>query len=115
MTFAKQGAAIKVSFSTARACKNIVWEYSDRLISGTMVALSPAKDCFKSQCVIATVAARPLDQVKQHPPRVDLYFANPDEAYFDPQQEWIMVEARTGYLEAVRHTMRTLQLMNGEW
>lgn len=80
-----------------------------------MVALSPAKDCFKSRCVIAIVAARPVEQVKRHPPLVDLYFANPDEAYFDPQQEWIMVQPRTGYLESVRHTMRTLQLMNDEW
>jgi helicase required for RNAi-mediated heterochromatin assembly 1 len=115
MTFAKQGFAIKISFSTARACKNIVWEYSSRLVSGSMVALSPAKDCFESQCVIAIVAARPLEQVKQHPPLVDLYFANPDEAYFDPQQEWIMVQPRSGYLESVRHTMTTLQLMKDEW
>lgn len=115
MTFARQGVAIKVSFSTTRACKNIVWEYSSRLISGSMVALSPARDCFKSQCVIAIVAARPLDQLKQYPPQVDLFFANPDEAHFDPQQEWIMVQPHSGYLESVRHTMRTLQLMKTEW
>ncbi|KAH8701780.1 putative DEAD box helicase [Talaromyces proteolyticus] len=114
ITFALRGAGIKVSFSTARAQKNIVWDYSSRLIAGSMVALSPAKDCFKTQCVIAVVAARPVEQVKQLPHQVDLFFANPDDAQFDTQKEWIMVQPRSGYLESVRHTMRALQLMNEE-
>ncbi|KAL2002464.1 hypothetical protein VTN02DRAFT_6731 [Thermoascus thermophilus] len=114
VTFAQRGLAVRVQFSTARAGKNIVWEYSKRLISGSIVALSPANDLFQSKCVVAVVAARPLDGVKQQPPQVDLFFARAEDADFDPQREWVMVEARTGYYEASRHTMTALQRMTME-
>ncbi|KAJ9219090.1 hypothetical protein DTO169C6_8600 [Paecilomyces variotii] len=114
ITFAQKGVAVKVRFSTARAGKNIVWEYTKRLMSGTIVALSPANDCFQSKCVVAVVAARPLEGVKQQPPEIDLLFARAEDADFDPQQEWIMVEAKTGYYEAHRHTMTALQKMATE-
>ncbi|KAE8146473.1 P-loop containing nucleoside triphosphate hydrolase protein [Aspergillus avenaceus] len=114
ITFAQQGMAFRIRFSTHRAGKSIVWEYSKRLIAGSIVALSPADDLFKTKCVIAIVAARPLEGVKQQPPEVDIYFARPEDAAFDPQQEWIMVEAKTGYYESARHTMTALQKMNTE-
>ncbi|KAL1853711.1 hypothetical protein Plec18170_005102 [Paecilomyces lecythidis] len=114
ITFAQKGVAIKVRFSTARAGKNIVWEYSKRLISGNIVALSPSSDCFQSKCAVAVVAARPLEGVKKQPPEIDLLFARAEDADFDPQQEWIMVEAKTGYYEAHRHTMTALQKMARE-
>lgn len=114
ITFAQKGVAIKVRFSTARAGKNIVWEYSKRLISGNIVALSPSSDCFQSKCAVAVVAARPLEGVKQQPPEIDLLFSRAEDADFDPQQEWIMVEAKTGYYEAHRHTMTALQKMARE-
>ncbi|RLL98124.1 hypothetical protein CFD26_105657 [Aspergillus turcosus] len=94
--------------------KKIVWEYSKRLITGSVVALSPASDSFRSKCVIAVVAARPLEGVKQEPPEIDIFFSQPEDADFDPHQEWIMVEARTGYYEALRHTMTALQRLNRE-
>lgn len=114
ITFAQKGMAFRVQFSTNRAGKNIVWEYSKRLISGTVVALSPARDCFRTKCVIAVVAARPLEGVKLQPAEVDLYFARAEDAEFDPQKEWIMVESRTGYYESARHTMTALQKMAKE-
>ncbi|KAI2023264.1 hypothetical protein LOZ46_001595 [Ophidiomyces ophidiicola] len=114
VTFSHVGVAVKVQFSTVRAGKNIVWEYSKRLISGNIVALTPASDGFQRKCVIAIVAARPLDGLKAQPCEVDLLFANPDDVDFDCQQEWLMVEARNGYYEAHRHTLTALQKMSRE-
>lgn len=114
MTCAHSGIAIRVRFSTARAGKNIVWEYSSRLTTGNIVALTPASDAFKTKCVVAVVAARPLEGLKAFPPEVDLFFANGDDADFDCQQEWLMVEARNGYFEAYRHSLKALQKMTQE-
>ncbi|KAL2868538.1 putative DEAD box helicase involved in nonsense mediated decay [Aspergillus lucknowensis] len=114
LTFARRGLGFRIRFSTYRAGKNISWEYSKRLVSGSMVALSPAEDAFQTKCVIAIVAARPLEGVKQQPPEVDIFFANPADADFDPQLEWIMVEPKEGYYESARHTMAALQKMSRE-
>ncbi|KAF7587112.1 hypothetical protein BBP40_007703 [Aspergillus hancockii] len=114
ITFAQQGLAFRIRFSTARSEKNIVWEYSKRLITGTIVALSPVKNSFKTKCVVAVVAARPLEGVKMHPSEIDIYFAQPEDSEFDPHQEWVMVEAKTGYYESMRHTMTALQKMDRE-
>ncbi|KAI9793563.1 MAG: hypothetical protein M1816_007996 [Peltula sp. TS41687] len=113
-TFSQKGPAARVVFSTARAGKRIIWEQSKRLITGTLVALSPVQDKFRRDCKIAIVAARPLSGVQANPPEVDLFFSNPEESEIDPMQEWLMVEARTGYFEAYRHTMVGLQRMAGE-
>ena len=86
-----------------------MWEQSKRLITGSLVALSPASDMFKTTCRIAVVAARSLEAVQQNPPEIDIYFGGPHEIEIDPQQEWVMVEARNGYYEAYRHTLRSLQ------
>ncbi|KAN0081056.1 hypothetical protein V8E54_004260 [Elaphomyces granulatus] len=61
LTFTYNGLATKVQFSTARAGKNVVWKRPKRLITGSIVALSPAYDHSRSQCVVAVVAARPLE------------------------------------------------------
>ncbi|KAK2795176.1 hypothetical protein FQN52_006102 [Onygenales sp. PD_12] len=111
LTCTDAGIAIRVQFSTARAGKNIVWEYSPRLTSGNIVALTPANDMFKTKCVIAVVAARPLAALKTTPPEIDLFYARAEDAEFDHQQEWVMVEARSGYFEASRHTLTALQKM----
>lgn len=114
ITLGNAGVAARITFSTQRAGKNIVWEYSKRLITGNMVALSPADDAFQSKCVLAIVAARPLEQLKGDVPEVDIYFARPEDADFDPQKEWLMVEAKAGYFEAHRHTLMALQKMSRE-
>ncbi|KAE8157032.1 P-loop containing nucleoside triphosphate hydrolase protein [Aspergillus tamarii] len=114
ITFTQQGVATRIRFSTIRSGKNIVWEYSKRLQTGTIVALSPAVDSFRNKCVIAVVAARPLNGVKQCPPEIDIYCARSVDAEFDPHQEWVMVEAKDGYFESMRHTMTALQKMSRE-
>lgn len=101
-------------FSTARAGKKIIWEQSKRLIAGTLIALSPIEDKFRQDCRIAVVAARPLAGVQANPPEVDIFFAIPEELEIDPLQEWLMVEARSGYFEAYRHTLIGLQRMARE-
>ena len=109
MTFTQQGIAARVTFSLRRAGKKIVWEQSKRLITGNMVALTPTRDMFRNECKVAIVAARPLAGVQQSPAEIDLFFATPEEIEIDPQVEWVMVEARSGYFEAYRHTLLALQ------
>ncbi|RDK39409.1 ATP binding protein [Aspergillus phoenicis ATCC 13157] len=114
ITFAQRGLGIKIRFSTSRAEKNIVWEYTKRLVSGSIVALSPADDVFQQKCVVAIVAARPLEGVQKYPSEIDIFLARPEDFEFDPQKEWIMVEAKDGYYESVRHTMAALQKLEQE-
>jgi helicase required for RNAi-mediated heterochromatin assembly 1 len=55
-----------------------------------------------------------LEGVKLQPPEVDIFFADPADADFDPQLEWIMVQSKEGYYESARHTMTALQKMSRE-
>ena len=79
------GAAFRVEFSHERSAKQIRWEQSKRLVAGTIVALTPEKDMFRSICKIAVVAARPyVGGLDQNPPQIDLFWSDSDEAVFDP-------------------------------
>lgn len=119
MFFTKLGAAFRISFSTEMSETKVVWEGSDRLTPGTLVALSTPEDKFQTICHVAVVAARPLlgglipDKTKGEgentPPRVDVFWANPDTAVIDPSEEMVMIEAQGGYFETVRHAMVGLQ------
>ncbi|KAL8862093.1 MAG: hypothetical protein Q9178_001548 [Gyalolechia marmorata] len=109
LTFAHGGIAAKVTFSLRRTGKKIIWEQSKRLLQGTLVALTPAQDMFKSICKVAVVAARPLSGVQSNPPAIDIFFGDPNQIAIDPQQEWVMVESSGGYFEAYRHTLKSLQ------
>ncbi|MCJ1468415.1 hypothetical protein MMC07_007043 [Pseudocyphellaria aurata] len=114
LTFATSGIGARITFSLRRAGKKVLWEQSKRLVSGSMVALTPANDMFKTICRVATVAARPLAGVMMNPPEIDIFFASPTEIEIDPQQEWVMAECKDGYFEAYRHTLRSLQRMSVE-
>ncbi|KAI9664287.1 MAG: hypothetical protein M1829_005842 [Trizodia sp. TS-e1964] len=113
LTFSPQGPAAKVTFTAARAGKRIAWSQSKRLVQGGIVALTPASDMFQTKCIVATIAARPLSGVEERS-EVDIFFADPAEIEIDPQEEFVMVESRTGYFEATRHTLRALQLLMTE-
>lgn len=89
----------------------MLWKQSKRLLPGSLVALTPAKDMFKSVCRIAIVAARPLTGIQSNPPEIDLFWSRPEDIEMDPLEEWVMVESRNGYFEAYRHTLRSLQKM----
>lgn len=114
LTFSNKGLGVRVSFSLTRVGKNIRWEQSKRLISGSLVALTPTNDMFKSKCIVAVVAARPLDGVRLNPPELDLFFAQPKDLNLDPDIEWFMVEERSSFFEAQRHTLIALQKMTRE-
>lgn len=112
--FSHTGIAARIQFSTRRANASILWAGSKRLLSGGIVALSPVGDNFSKKCVVAIVAARPTAGVQANPPEIDLFFFRSDDLEIDSRQEWIMVEARTGYFEAYRHTMKALQKLGNE-
>ena len=89
------------------------WEQSKRLITGTLVALSPFSDAFQTTCILATVLARPLSALQQKPPEIDLLFPHYHQE-IDPMQKWIMVECRASFFEASRYTLMALQHMMRE-
>ncbi|KAF2853992.1 hypothetical protein T440DRAFT_389338 [Plenodomus tracheiphilus IPT5] len=114
LVFSPRGLATRVAFSLSRVKKQIRWEQSKRLITGTLVALSPTDDAFQTKCILATVAARPLSSLGQNPPEIDLFFAQPEGQEIDPMRKWIMVECRSSFFEASRHTLLALQHMMRE-
>ena len=81
---------------------------------GTIVALSPSKDQFQTICRMAVVAARPITGVTQNPPQVDLFWASPEDAEIDPNEEFVMLEAKSGYIEASRHMLVAMQKLAHE-
>ncbi|TFA99058.1 Helicase required for RNAi-mediated heterochromatin assembly 1 [Trichoderma ghanense] len=115
----KQGACSRITFSTERVATPIDWRHSDRLTPGTLVALSPSWDNFRSKCIVATIATRSFNgravpdvEDGDNPfelPRVELFFANTSETLIDPVETFVMLEAKVSYFENVRHTMLSLQ------
>lgn len=114
LTFNNKGIATRIRFSTVRSGRKILWSSSKRLVSGTLVALTPTQDAFRTRCILATVAARPLANVEVDPPEIDIFFARMDDHEVDPQQTFVMIEATQGYYEAYRHTLRALQKQSQE-
>jgi helicase required for RNAi-mediated heterochromatin assembly 1 len=112
--FSPRGLAVSVTFSLSRVGKRIYWKQSKRLITGTLVALTPADNMFKSKCVLATVAARPLTALEQNPPGIDLFLASPTDIDINPNEPWLMVESRGSFFEASRHTLLALQKLMRE-
>lgn len=114
LTFTNKGIASRIRFSTARSCRKILWSSSKRLTSGTLVALTPTQDAFKTTCILATIAARPLENLEHDTPEVDLFFSDHKTYEIDPQNTYFMIEATQGYYEAYRHTLRALQKQSKE-
>lgn len=104
------GPMCQVQFSTERSGKKIRWSQTRRLTVGTLVAISTAKDHFKTICMPAIISEHRIrDGLDQNPPTIYFQWANLSDAIMDPNQELIMVETRYGYFEAVRHSMVGLQ------
>ena len=114
LTFANSGIAARVTFSLRRVGKRVNWEQSKRLLTGTIVALTPVNDAFKTCCRVAVVAARPIAGLNQNPPEIDIFFGGADQVEIDPQQEFLMVESRNGFYEGYRHTLQSLQMLSKE-
>ncbi|KAF4999787.1 hypothetical protein FDECE_11397 [Fusarium decemcellulare] len=117
--FSAAGPACRISFSTERSHTKVVWSKSARLTAGTLVALSPTTDNFRQQCFVAVVAARYLlgglepnrdaGEDENTPPRIEIFWSNCQDAILDPSAELVMIEAKGGYFETVRHSMVGLQ------
>jgi len=115
LTFTFKGIASRIRFSTARSGRTIKWSSSKRLTSGTLVALTPKDDYFKTKCILAIVAARPLQNLESGAaPEVDILFGDVNDLEIDSQNSYIMIEATQGYYEAYRHTLRALQKQSQE-
>ncbi|KAK0628320.1 P-loop containing nucleoside triphosphate hydrolase protein [Bombardia bombarda] len=107
---ARIGPIARVEFSTKRSKFAIKWQQSRRLVPGTIVAISTREDNFKTICKVATIAQRPFrGGLDQDPPLVDIMWANPEDAVFDPDLELVMIESRNGYYESTRHALIGLQ------
>lgn len=52
--------------------------------------------------------------VGANPPQIDIFWATPEDAEFDPTEEYVMIEARSGYFEASRHMLVALQKLMSE-
>ncbi|CAJ2503344.1 Uu.00g107380.m01.CDS01 [Anthostomella pinea] len=104
------GPMCRVQFSTERSGKKIRWTQTRRLTTGSLVALSTAEDGFKTICLPAVIADHPIrDGLDQNPPTIQIHWARSEDAIVDPTAELVIIEARTGYFEAVRHSMVGLQ------
>ncbi|KAI1137668.1 P-loop containing nucleoside triphosphate hydrolase protein [Hypoxylon sp. FL0543] len=104
------GPMCQVQFSTERSGKRIRWMQTRRLTVGTLVAISTASDCFQTICMPAIISEhRVRDGLDQNPPTIHFQWANLDDAVIDPNEELVMIESRSGYFEAVRHSMVGLQ------
>lgn len=82
-------------------------------MSGSLVALVPYNGEVPdvNELKVAVVAARPVAELERNPPRLDLFFARAEEGEIDNSRKWIMIEDRSGFFEAERHTLLALQRM----
>ncbi|ORY67508.1 P-loop containing nucleoside triphosphate hydrolase protein, partial [Pseudomassariella vexata] len=104
------GPLCRIEFSTERAGKKIRWTHTRRLTPGTLVVISTAKDSFKKICKPAIIADRMIKGgLDRNPSVIQIQWARCEDAVMDPTEELIMLEARLGFYEAVRHCMVGLQ------
>ncbi|KAI0018017.1 P-loop containing nucleoside triphosphate hydrolase protein [Xylariomycetidae sp. FL0641] len=104
------GPMCRIQFLTERSGKKIRWDQTRRLTTGSLVALSTATDGFRTTCIPAVIADHPIREgLDQNPPTIQIFWANIEDAILDPNLELVMLEARSGYFEAMRHSMLGLQ------
>ena len=85
------------------------------------MALSTAQDKFQTVCKVAVVTQRVLvgglepnvgaGEHPETPPRIDIAWACHGDAVLDPTVKMVMIEAKAGYYESVRHAMLGLRLL----
>ncbi|KAG0050771.1 hypothetical protein BGZ83_004460 [Gryganskiella cystojenkinii] len=106
LLFATMGLVHRMSFVVDG--RRVNWRQSKRLVPGTMVSLST--DHFET-FRFATVVERDLECLQN--PRdlqIGLKFLHADSRIdFDPDVNYIMIEAMNGYYEAYQHVLNCLQ------
>ena len=82
----KEGLALKLEFSTRRSGVIIRWENTRRLKPGTMVALTPKKNPFKTKCVVAIVAGSCIEHNRsgKKRPTIPVWVEDLDQVEVDP-------------------------------
>ncbi|KAI8153647.1 Helicase required for RNAi-mediated heterochromatin assembly 1 [Colletotrichum sp. SAR 10_65] len=112
------GVMVRVTFSAVRTRQLVNWSASERLVPGTVVALSPVPDNFEKGCIVAVVTGRYDEAIDspETPPPLDLEIRDPEVAasIMEPDQEYVMIEARSNYFEAVRYVMEGLKQASKE-
>ncbi|KAI8272076.1 Helicase required for RNAi-mediated heterochromatin assembly 1 [Colletotrichum sp. SAR11_240] len=107
------GVMVRVTFSAVRTRQLVNWSASERLVPGTVVALSPVPDNFEKRCIVAVVTGRYDEAIDspETPPPLDLEIRDPElsASIMEPDQEYVMIEARSNYFEAVRYVMEGLK------
>lgn len=104
------GPMCRIQFSSERAGKRVNWTQTRRLMPGSLLTISTAKDRFRTICKRAIVAdSYVLDGLDQSPPTIQIFWADVDDAILDPTEELVMLEGTGGYFEAVRYCMVGLQ------
>ncbi|KAJ0338479.1 hypothetical protein KNSL1_012435, partial [Colletotrichum chrysophilum] len=110
------GVMVRVTFSAVRTRQLVNWSASERLVPGTVVALSPVPDNFEKGCIVAVVTGRYDEAIDspETPPPLDLEIRDPEVAasIMEPDQEYVMIEARSNYFEAVRYVMEDRSLLD---
>ncbi|KAH8588092.1 P-loop containing nucleoside triphosphate hydrolase protein [Bisporella sp. PMI_857] len=105
LNLTSQAVAFRVSFLTEKAVR---WHQSKRLQPGTLLAISTERDIFSTICKIAVVASRTIEGgLEMNPPQLDIFAAG--DTIFDFSESYIILEARSGYFESLRHVLKGIQ------
>ncbi|KAH7358706.1 P-loop containing nucleoside triphosphate hydrolase protein, partial [Plectosphaerella cucumerina] len=106
------GPLARLRFCNLRSDRLIDWGQTQRLTPGSCVAISTAADAFRTRCWIAFVSGKDdknMDELDTPVIDVELEDAGSLADFVDPRQEFVMIEARSNYYEAVRHVLAGLQ------
>ena len=91
-------------------CKDVKWEYSKRLLFGSLICLS--NDFFKQNFIMAVICDRDVDNLKKGIIKIRLeqeYGINYDEEFLvNDKIKYTMFET-TAYFEAYRHVLHALK------
>ncbi len=96
-------------------CKNVKWEFSKRLLFGSLICLS--NDFFKDNFILAVICERDVEALKKGVIKVRLEEEKEsliDKAFLlDGKMKYIMFET-TAYFEAYRHVLHALRSLRTE-
>jgi len=93
-------------------CKDIKWEFSKRLLFGSLVCLSD--DFFKKNFILAVICDRDIDSLKKGIIKVRIEQSNDgdgDDLIINKKTKYIMFET-TAYFEAYRYVLDALKAID---
>lgn len=111
-SYGELGTNIKLQLDKEKV-KNIKWEFSKRLLYGSLVCLS--SDFFENEFILAIVYNRDTDQIKNGLVSVQIY----DEDHINTKdlisegKTYVILET-TAYFEAYKHILKALRSFSDE-